>query len=1122
MNPIPWRRLALLLSSLVLLALAALPALASAQLQTVDFESGMPLGSPLDSAGEISFIKGPGFRPYRVDVGARAHSGTAVGDLGRCLEESENAPSCEFFHAQAIGQLARTADGVTLFAGMFNGQNPAAVATLTAFRADGSIAASSGLVAIDAGGFDQELSVSSAAGDIASFKIEASKPSGDPAGDLGIDDLQVSFADGAKPDFSVAGNGEVVALVQGQQVDVPLSLARVNGSNGPIQVSVTGLPKGVSATVSPNPVPGTQTNATATLKAAPDAPDTDFVPTDATITADPQGAAEVGPGPRTTTQSVRVAANFGLAIGDQSDANLPPKGRVVVEVPDCAPIEVPVKVSRDIAADQDIALSVRADLDGSIQLLDGMTGSFLPDAVVRPGGGLIADRTLRLAATSSAFIPELGSPAAIEGKIGSGPDAPRHVLPLKVVRTPAVATIGDGSPSSVLAATPHYGREGSRVRIHGTGFCPGTSVQVGNEDAIAQGTVVNDHTLEFNTPRYATTGPVTIVPPGGLRSYRATNLLTVDSFRNTDAFQFGNFDAGRLSLEEFTEAFGNDIFIRVNPCWPFGECSVPTAILHPVAAIEWGIFSRTSGRNGTCFGMALASADLRSGKVPFRRLVSKPGFGNPQVFDIPGHDHPSGAAGSFIEIEHVKQKSDEYIRAVENRDPDLLDQLSTLEAEFRHNRGALVSMKKSGEGGHVVYAYDMTQNATSADIYVWDPNRPFSPFEDGRGSFHKGEIDEAVIHVDKARLSWRFQMAHALFAAPRIWSGRDDGTLWVEPAGTVPDHSTLPGLATLGAYLENLSFGSDGDSVRTAAGSQGAEYLPESDGPAGAGATSGTWINDDPTHPLDVHFIGTEDGTYSQAYTSPGFVVAALDVQTEKGVRDAVQGNGDSLTLASGTNRPLRLEVAKESTSGSEAATLTTSASAGGTDSAGLADGALTYAHDGAPTTLRFSLTRIHRAGGPATFVSGPLRVRDGEHLSVEPAGRGMARMRLTIRDERGGKRTRLLRNRGSAHRRLRLSRPELAGRRLSLRFKLAGVRGRAIAGATLRLLRGGRVVAQHSLSTHARHGAGRVAWRLPRKLGRGRYRLVADVRAITVGGRGLTAAANLSGHRGGVVRLGG
>lgn len=256
---------------------AALPAAASADVQTVTFDAGPPagpaLGTPVerfDEARDILFPHGPGFRPYRTEVGGRAHSGSTVGNVGRCVDEVEESGACESFHAGTGVQLTRSAETVTVFAGRFGPVDPTAVpegAILTAFDAHGEELGAAGPIPIDDSGFDTRLSVSNANGEIASFTIEATRlappGSANDAGDLGIDDLTVNFANGGPADFSVSTTNQVVRVPQGLHVDVPVQLPRLNGSNGPIRLSVSGLPSGVSATVLPeNPVPGAETTAT--------------------------------------------------------------------------------------------------------------------------------------------------------------------------------------------------------------------------------------------------------------------------------------------------------------------------------------------------------------------------------------------------------------------------------------------------------------------------------------------------------------------------------------------------------------------------------------------------------------------------------------------------------------------------------------------------------------------------------------------------------------------------------------------------------------------------------------------------------------------------------------------
>jgi hypothetical protein len=1123
------RGIALLLGLAFCLA-AAMPALAGADVQTVEFDEG-PLEAPLETSGDISFPKELGFRPYRTNVGPRAKSGTAVGDIGRCFQETGDAPSCEFFQARTTIQLARTAERVTVFAGQFgpfDPNGPLGVAELTAFRADGTKITSSGPVRVDALDFKTPLAVSSvAAGDIASVTVVAKLRDGqghdtDEGADLGIDDVTVTFATGKPADFSLSTTSNVVPIIQGEEVDLPLSVHRINGSSGAVNVSISNLPVGVDAVVSPNPVPGTQSTATLKLFAEDSAPDSDFNVTEATIRGSPINSG-VGPALRTTKLSMRVAANFGLSSGALSDTNLPPEGEgtVPIAVPECAPADLPLKISRDIAFHQNVALSLREDEGGATGLPAEVSAEILPGAVVPPGGNLVAERTLRFRAGPNADLSG-GRKLQIllEGTSGAGAGTSTRVLPITMVREVSTATVANSNPGSGLGDTPRFGGPGTRIQIHGTGFCPGTTVEVGNERATTPTTLVNDHTIEFTVPRYATTGTVRIDPPGRGAPYRTNDLLNVDSVRNRAGFQFKNYAFHSLSLSELTEAFGSDeLFVTVNPCWPFGHCRVVTGILNPFVAVEWGVMNlalRNTG--GHCLGMALASERLTEGEDSIRRFdtPSTP-FGHPQPFDIPGPEGPgSDDLDSYLTALHSRQFSNEFIRGWAGRDKSIQDQLNLIEKEFTHNRMPVVAM--FGDNGHAVLAYDMVQTPTTADIYVYDNNQPFSVGEELNGPQHQADVDRSVIHVDKARGAWSYPAFAGLH-------GGNGGTLWTFPHLMIPSDPSLPGLGdvSLGSPIFSAFIGSVSSTA-----SANAEFLaPEAVSSSAGSADSGTWVAKDPHKPLDVTYHGLEKGGhYTQSYTAPGFIASANEVPTDKGVDDTVRGAGDSLTIASGESRPLQIEVAQQIGSKAEetvAATLDTHASSGGSDTAGFSSGhELTYAHDGAPTALHFSLTSVRRDGGPSTFESGPVGVGRGDRLSVTPLDRGLQRVRVTVRHADGRTATRVLRNRGAAAGHVRIGTPKLSGHQLSLRFKLAGMPGSAVVGASLRLVRGKHVLARKALSLKAANGSHKLGWHLPKGVKAGHYRLLVDLRAIAVAARGSTTTASVSAHRGAGVRVGG
>jgi hypothetical protein len=1097
------------LFSLALCLLAMAPSGARAEVHTIDFDDGT-LDYPLDREGGIEFRTNNGFRPYFTQVGtARASSGEDVGDLGRCTKEVEasggDPGGCESFQARTTAVLSSTARSVSVSVGRFGGADPPEQAVLVAFDLFGHELGRDGPVPLGTS-FRTPLEVDTGGG-IAFFRIEArTGPNGEYANgtDLGIDDLSVNFAAGGEPDFAVSTTSQVVPLVQGQSAQVPVQIDRVNGSSGPIELSVTGLPKEVSAV--PVELRGTEQSTTITVSAGPDASDTQFQPIDATIVGEPLSAT-AGPGPRSAPLSLRVGTDFGLALGDGA--------RDVVEIPDCAAAEVPVRISRDIAFHQDVSLSLREDSPGASGLPPGLSAEILPSPIVSPGGGLVASRTLVLRTDPGFQLAKEGLPVVLVGSGGSGTT---RRLPLALVRALPRATVVRRAPDFGLAKTPRFGQRGTAVRLHGSGFCPGTRVEVGNRDSVVYPVLVDDHTLEFNTPRYATTGPVTIEPPGS-EPYTTEGSLKVDDVRNTDGFQFINLSFRSLSLSEFVEAFGaDDVFISINPCWPFGDCRVHTLMVDPIALIEWQVFSHVF--KGHCFGMALGSQELVSGRVPYGGLVSAGAPRPHTVFDVMSPE-VNGGVESWLDADHAKQLSSEAAEAWVRRPKSIRAQLDTLEREFEHRRKALVAIRGGGDG-HELLAYDLVQTPTTAEIHTYDPNKPFIPYEDATPYLHRVEVDTSVIRIDKTQRTWEYTLHNGAFGTSVVWKGGEDGSLWVRPESSLPADPSLP---EAGA-LKTLILGST-DAVRTSA-SGDSEFVPADESPSNRRGraiptSSGTWVSADLARPLHVSFVGVKHGHYTEGYAAPGFVAAVDGIETDKGVRDAVDGNDEAMTFASGRARALQVELAqKTSKTIATAADLHTHASAHGSDTAGFTEaGALTYAHQGAPTTLRFALSAVRSRGGPATFVSGPLAVGRGERLTAKPLDRDLRRVRLIVRDADGHTTIRILRSRGHGGARLKLGAPTTSRRRISIPIGLRGLGQRPLAGVVLRLMRGGHLVARRARALRNAREAGRIAWRLPRRVRPGRYRLVADVRAMSTGQRNLAVDGVTAVHRAWAVRVG-
>ncbi|HEX5609755.1 MAG TPA: hypothetical protein VFX45_06665 [Solirubrobacterales bacterium] len=1089
------RALAAALAAVALVA-AIIASGASAEVQTIDFEAAT-LGAPLNGEGDIAFPQSRGFRPYGAEVGNRANSGTKVGDLGRCIEEAPRASACELFQAHTTAELARTASSVTVFVGRFGPIEAGDVperAMLTAFRADGQPIAAQAIELVE--GFKRRLQVQSPAGNIAGFSISAisGADNSGPAGDLGVDDVSVNFVQGGAADFAVSTTTDVVGVPAGEEVQVPVRVSRINGSNGRIDLAVSGLPLGVSA--DPVRLEGLQTQATLTLRAEPSAPDTNFAPAAASVVANPNGNAAVAPAPRTAPLAVRVGRAFQLRSGEVTDAE---EKVIPVSLPSCAAVDVPLTIARDPALERTVQLSVRQDLEDSTLMPPGISGEFLAGADVAPGGGLVAERTLRLRSDASSGLFSQPRTIVVEARVEPG--EPPRALRLRLTHAEG-ASVSRITPAFRDARTPRFGRPGATVRVSGEGFCPGTTVIVGSDQSRTPTTLLDDRTLEFVVPRYATTGPLTVVPPAGGHPYQG-GRLQVDSVRNGDAFPFKNYPFGALALDELERAFGSDdIFISVNPCWPFANCTVQTGFLSPMAAIDWGVLNIALRRsNGHCFGINLSLQQLASRKVPLSFYTRAPGA---QPFDVPGPNGPEASLEALLDANHARQYSEEFLEAYFKRPKGLQPQLDLLAREFGKGQMPMVQIYR-GLRAHSVLAYDLVETASTARIYVYDNASPFLAEEEFDPNRHRTKVEAGVIAIDKTSGTWTYEGASG-------WSGSvADGSIWVSPFEANPDDPSLPGRDTLTRGLAYVVLGSLDGTVRSDAGS-GAEFLPDTGEEADA-AGNGTWVGA-AGKPLDVTMTGTRDGRYTQAYSAPGFIASIEDVATKKGVRDEITGAGDELRFESGRARELEIGLAKEQgktlTLG---ATLRIHASAGGAERAGFAkSGALTFAHEGAATAASFTLTAIRPNGGPTSFESGPVALRDGDRVTAKPLGRDLKRVRLTIRGKGGRKVSRVLRDRSNGGR-LRIGKPRVSKGTLSLPYKLSGVRGRGrgIVGASLRLMRGKRVVAKKALAVRASKGAHRITWKLPKGISRGSYRLAADLRALSPGSRGSTVTDSVT-----------
>lgn len=1061
-----WRRLAMVVAGALWISLiSAAPPASAADTLTIDFESGPALGTAvnddyLGSAFTRFLAPDIGFRPYRRSAPSQARSGTVVADVGRdvCFKDTGDAQGCEFVVPGVTGRLTRTASSITLYAGVFDG-GAAVSAVLTAYRADGTVAGTSDAVPIGTS-FTSPVSVASATADIARFHLTVEGP-GEVNASLGFDDLTLEFPANSLPDISVSAPSRITTLRQGVGTDIPIDVTRLNGSNGPVTLSVSGLPSSVTASFTPNPLPTTQESATMTLTASGSAPEF-LQPRELVVTADPSGNANVAPASRTATTLITLVTNFELSVaGGGTDA----------AVPACAASDVVVRVRRSLGFAQNGTVTL------SVETGPAITGQILPSPDIPPGGNLSEERTLRLRWT--------GDPAPPQGVVvrAKSPGLPDRTLSL-IART-AAPTAQVQDPAGLA---PRRGQPGSRITLTGNGLCPGTTVQVGNELATAGTDVAGDgRSLTFRIPRLGTDGPVTVVPPTG-QKYPTGNTLKVTTFRNREGFAFDNYKYGWLSYSELTDLVGaEDLFVKVNPCWPWATCTVVTGIPDPLAYLTWGILNIALHESGGhCFGISRTLQELLAGKVSYSRFA--PGATWP--YELPSASGPNAAMSTRLDSRHAGQGTSEFLTAWLVRDRSLTAQLNRVRRELEAGRYPGISLT-DGFSGHVVTAYDVEEQPDgSVKVYVYDNNRPFTASELGdKGDVHRqAEVVGSVITINPDGKTWRF----AIDADTTYTGGGAD--FYAVPLSAIPDDPSLPGIPILHSFA---FFGSPGAAATVSQVPQGGEYLPMLDSNAVPGA-AGTVVAPKGNGPVRIGVEGHRSGEYSQTVAGAGFAAGVREVRTSKGVQDELTTDpaAGQIAFAGGARRTLDLDLAVRRGAVRRSATVSTTTAAGGQEVAGFTKGRrLTYRHDGPATKMSFTLVDVGRRGA-RRFESGPLAVPKGATVTAKPSWRSLDTVRLTVRS-RGGTKTRVLRNKVRNIAKIRLVKPRASKRGVSVRYRVKRAPRDATLGVVLRLKPGG-VELTKGLAAPGRRGVIRWKKKVPV---RARYTGTVKARLV-VGGR--------------------
>ncbi|HWI73131.1 MAG TPA: hypothetical protein VNT55_14345, partial [Baekduia sp.] len=282
---------------------------AAATVKTVSFDdlpAGTTISTQYASSAGVTFPgqSDYGYLPVIRSAPGQAHSGTQVADFNTCVGGTDDCG--EFRPALTRGRLSASAKAVSVNIG-FLGTDPANTAPvqLRAYDAGGTLLDTADATVTEGAPLNTTMTVDAPTAQIAYFDLYAQY-----AYNLAMDDLSITYPDPQEPpppaDFALSSGPGVAEVLEGTSTAVPLDLTRLNGSSGDVGFSVTGLPAGMTASFSPNPLGGTSTHTVLTLTAPPGASTTDYAT--ATVTATPSGAA-AGPAPRSISFSTRIKQN---------------------------------------------------------------------------------------------------------------------------------------------------------------------------------------------------------------------------------------------------------------------------------------------------------------------------------------------------------------------------------------------------------------------------------------------------------------------------------------------------------------------------------------------------------------------------------------------------------------------------------------------------------------------------------------------------------------------------------------------------------------------------------------------------------------------------------------------
>ena len=749
-------------------------------------------------------------------------------------------------------------------------------------------------------------------------------------------------------------------LRQGGSIDVPVRILRLGGSTGAVNLTVSGLPTGVTGTFTPNPATGSSfiTKSILRVKAEDGVRLQHFTPK---VTATPTASA--GDAPADVSFGLDVVEPFQLTLLD-----------VTPTVAPCSPSSFPLRLDVEPGFTDPITLTVSKSNEA---VKADVPATFSP-------GFSAPSMTIPLTAGTA---KDAHTTISITARAGGFSDTSS----VTVARTSGALTAVELAASGgrvVNALAPQMGREGTYLRLDGKGICPNQTVKFGGGDSVGAPIekVAADGTYGFvRVPITATSGPVTLSSPDGVLT--SPSPLAIISFRNTFGFPFVNFNSAGPAWEDIVKLYGTDkTNVRVNVCkdltFGFVSCGVTTFVPRPEVLIYFN--GQTDlGEGGNCYGLNLAAYRLWSHARPLSDF-SPAGATNP--FGLDAGAGPSAALRAYVRLMMIAQTSSEVLKlrtVVGTQSAGTMYQV--ISAGLAQNHPVMLSLKGDDGSGHSVVAFGLTPTTKGYDVEVYNPNDPHMPTDDTDAGVHDATLERSRVHVN-ANNTWSFSELG--------WGGSFSKIGAYDISRTPQSLSPPVGLDDL-----LVAIGIDAAAPTGPAGKpiDGAVRLP-----AETGGKAGPVTDLIPRgEAIDTSLAGA------------GATVSLLG----KGHAFQVAGAAKTLTLDAageivgvrGASKGMRLTTT--STSGSTSRSAAATFPGGGDDAIGFGTAsALTVKGGAAGGSVSLTLGQVGPQGAGSVTVSG-LRLRGGETATVRPGswtapgsvavsvkGKGGKVRRLTLR----------------------------------------------------------------------------------------------------------------------------